>query len=222
MIKHHPNTNILFEYAAGSLGLAQSIAVAAHLHFCPHCRQQVGAFEELGAAVMLNADDPEVSDELFDSIMQKVESEDSMPAAAPKQADQPHDSLRGLPSVVAQIIGKKSNLQWKKLSKSLQIAPLKTGQHRCEVSLHKINAGGKVMSHDHKGLEYTLVLKGSFSDENGVYHPGDFLLKQPGEEHRPYATANRDCLCLTVVEAPVKFTGIFSRLLNPLLRLQPQ
>ena len=124
MIKHHPNTNILFEYAAGSLGLAQSIAVAAHLHFCPHCRQQVEAFEELGAAVMLNADDPEVSDELFDSIMQKVESEDSMLAAAPKQADQPHDSLRGLPSVVAQIIGKKKQSAMEKIIQILANCPL--------------------------------------------------------------------------------------------------
>ena len=43
------------------------------------------------------------------------------------------------------------------------------------MALHKICAGGKTPKHDHEGLEYTVVLKGSFSDENAVYREGDFL-----------------------------------------------
>jgi len=232
MIRHHPSTNLLSEYAAGSLGLAQSIAVSSHLHFCHQCRQQTEAFESLGGAVfdqLKNESMPDVSDDIFEATLQRVETGQKVQAAQNSQTalegekSKPTQlSFPELPPILNKLIGKKSSLSWKKLSQSLQIAPLKTGQHLCEVSLHKISAGGKVMAHDHKGLEYTLVLKGSFSDENGMYQPGDFLLKKPGEEHRPYAAANRDCICLTVVEAPVKFTGLFSRLLNPFLKVQPQ
>ena len=157
--------------------------------------------------------------------MQKAMSakkQDGMQSCDAKNTQATQAFSTDLPPVISKLIGKKSSLSWQKLSQSLKIARLKTGQNSCEVSLHKISAGGKVMAHDHNGPEYTLVLKGSFSDENGMYQPGDFLLKQPGEEHKPYAAANRDCLCLTVIEAPVKFTGLLGRLLNPFIRLQPQ
>lgn len=224
MIKHHPSTNILAEYAAGSLGFAQSIAVAAHLHFCSHCRQQVQLLEQLGGSLIHEPVDSEkyqVSEDLFDKVLQEIDS-DKVQAAAKPQIQHRRSSLADLPPIVADLIGNRTSLPWRKLSKSLQIASIKTGQSDCEVSLHKISAGGKVMAHDHRGMEYTLVLKGSFSDEDGVYQVGDFLLRQPGEEHKPAAAANRDCICLTVVEAPVRFTGLFSRMLNPFLRIQPQ
>lgn len=237
MIRHHPNTNLLSEYAAGSLGLAQSIAVSSHLHFCHQCRQQVEAFEALGGAVFGQLKDgqmAEVSDAVFEATLSRIQGSGDQDTQSEQASEHRHGddqtdtvepnktSFPDLPPLVGKLIGRKSALNWKKLSQSLQIAPLKTGQNLCEVSLHKISAGGRVMAHDHKGMEYTLVLKGSFSDEDGMYQPGDFLLRKPGEEHSPYAAANRDCICLTVVEAPVKFTGLFSRLLNPFLRVQPQ
>lgn len=220
MIKHHPNTNTLSEYAAGSLDIAASLAVAAHLHFCPHCRKHVESMQTLGGVVMENTPPVAVEDSVLSGVLARIDSGDAIEEAKTSEA-KPSASLGDLPPVVAKVIGQKSTLSWKKLTSSLQIAPLKTGQGKAEVSLHKISAGGKVMEHDHRGMEYTLVLKGSFSDEDGVYQPGDFILKQPGDVHRPYAAANRDCLCLTVVEAPVRFTGLLGWLINPFLRLNP-
>lgn len=223
MIKHHPNPNILAEYAAGTLGFAQSIAVSAHLHFCSQCRHQVHSLEQLGGALFQEeppSNHYDVSDAVFEQVMQTIDSDSATPAR--RKQDSPPPSLSELPPIVANLVGSAKALTWKSLSRSLQIATIKTGQHQCEVSLHKISAGGKVMSHDHRGMEYTLVLKGSFSDEDGVYQVGDFLLRQPGEEHTPAAASNRDCICLTVVEGPVRFTGWLSRLLNPFLKIQPQ
>jgi putative transcriptional regulator len=65
-----------------------------------------------------------------------------------------------------------------------------------------------------------VVLKVSFSDEDGVYHPGDFIVREAGEIHRPCATLNDDCICLSVLEAPIKLTGI-KRIFNPFLRFSP-
>lgn len=224
MIKYHPNINTLAEYAAGSLDTAASIAVSAHLHFCHQCKKQVQNLQQIGGTILDQSLTADVGSSVLDSLMKKIDEMESspQPSSASIQDEPPLDSgLAGLPPVVTKLIGNRNQLQWKKLTSSLQIAPLKTGQSQAEVSLHKIAAGGKVMEHDHRGQEYTLVLKGSFSDEKGVYQPGDFLLKQPGEVHKPYAAANRDCICLTVVEAPVRFTGFWGKLLNPFLRLNP-
>lgn len=222
MIHYHPSINTLTEYAAGSLDTAAAIAVSAHLYFCPHCRQQVERLQVVGGTLIEQQQaSAAISPDLLDQVLQRI---DQLPETEPPttKAPAPRDqALAGFPPVVAKLIGNRRQLQWKKLTSALQIASLETGQSRSEVSLHRINAGGKVLEHDHRGLEYTLVLKGSFSDENGVYHPGDFLMKQPGEVHRPYAAANRDCICLTVVEAPVRFTGFWGLLLNPFLKLNP-
>lgn len=220
MIKHHPNINLLTEYVAGGLGIAQSISISAHIHLCKQCREQASKFEALGASVLNSASKEDISEDLLASVLNKIDQ----PVADTFKIEEPRttpQSLAGLPPVLVGLIGNKASLKWKKLSKSLQVARLRTGQRSCEVSLHKIRAGGKILEHDHSGSEYTLVLKGSFSDENGIYQPGDFIHKQAGDVHRPYAAANRDCLCLTVSEAPVQFTGSFVKWLNPFIKIQP-
>ncbi|RYZ78888.1 MAG: transcriptional regulator, partial [Moraxellaceae bacterium] len=98
---------------------------------------------------------------------------------------------------------------------------LVTGQNQYEVAFQRITSGGKVIEHDHRGLEVTLVLHGSFSDEGGVYNEGDFLVRNPGDVHRPTATQNQDCLCLSVTEAPVSVTGFFGKFINPFLTIKP-
>ncbi|GLS25391.1 ChrR family anti-sigma-E factor [Marinibactrum halimedae] len=240
MIHHHPSTNLLAEYSAGATGIAESLAIATHLHYCSECRQQVKAMQQVGGNFFDSAERLGVSDEALTSLFEKIdliESQQrhehchSLASALPqnsastnaiitnKRHHQP--ALASLPPVIAKLVGNPSKLRWKMLSPSLKVAHLKTGQTRCEVSLIKIRAGGKVMEHDHGGNEFTVVLNGAFSDANGVYKEGDFLHKVPGESHSPNATANANCVCLTVSDAPIKFTGFIGKLLNPFLTLQP-
>jgi len=113
-----------------------------------------------------------------------------------------------------------ASLNWNNLSSSLKVAPISVGETRYELALHKISAGGKVPEHDHNGQEITVVLKGSFSDEDGVYQTGDFLTKNPGDSHRPMAAQNDDCICLSVSEGPIKLKGL-KRVFNPFLSFSP-
>ena len=66
----------------------------------------------------------------------------------------------------------------------------------------------------------TLVLEGGFSDADGNYHEGDFLLRTPGEVHAPTALQSEDCICLAVLDAPLKFTDWKFRWMNPFLKLR--
>lgn len=216
MIKHHPDDNLLTEFSAGTLAFGQSIAVSAHLHYCSRCRARVASLNTLGADLLQHSEPEQVSDALLASVMDKLDQEPSpepvptAPVAAQK------------PRVLEKILASNGPEKWEFLTPSLHMARLKTGQQEFEVSLHRIKAGGSVAEHDHKGTEITLVLEGSFSDEAGIYNEGDFLLREAGQVHRPLASRDAPCICLSVVAAPVKMTGAFARLLNPFLSFRPQ
>jgi putative transcriptional regulator len=117
--------------------------------------------------------------------------------------------------------GDLTDLVWKKITSTLRISYLKTGDPNYEFALYHIKAGGRIPEHTHRGSEMTLVLEGGFSDADGSYHQGDFLLRQPSDVHAPTAVQSEDCICLAVLDAPLKFTGWKYRWMNPFLQLRP-
>ncbi len=225
MITHHPDDNFLAEYASGGLAWALSVSVSAHLQMCPRCRQKVANLNTIGGA-LLNASiaEPCLTDD-FQQLMQRIDRHDSSTVVSQGESRQSFSStdpmLSHLPKIIETLLGKSQALKWKRVSGSLKAAQLTTGQSDYEVAFQRISSGGKVVEHDHRGLEVTLVLKGSFSDEQGIYTEGDFLVRNTGEVHRPTATLNQDCLCLSVVAAPVRVTGFLGVLINPFLSFKP-
>jgi putative transcriptional regulator len=211
----HPDETMLLEFSAGTLATAPSICVSAHLHFCSKCRTQLLRLDQVGAQLMTEAKPLEMKEDAFDTLMANLDSS--------KQISAKVDSKRtGYPFSVSKLM--KNNLvsqTWKRLSASVDVARFETGQNEFEVALHKICAGGKTPKHDHHGLEYTVVLKGSFSDENAVYREGDFLVRQPGDVHQPMGAQNGECICLSALSAPIKLTNPLGFLMKPWLRINP-
>ena len=119
--------------------------------------------------------------------------------------------LRYLPTSLA-------DLPWQRQTKEISKFDLTSlvNVKGFQVALQKISAGAKVPKHTHKGFEYTVILSGGFSDELGVYHEGDFIARDASHKHSPTALQNEDCICLTVLNAPLKFTGWY-RVLNPFM-----
>jgi putative transcriptional regulator len=73
--------------------------------------------------------------------------------------------------------------------------------------------------HTHRGREYTLVLAGGFKENGSQYGVGDFTLRDASDVHRPVVDSDEECVCLIVLDAPIKLTGILGRLVNPFLRM---
>lgn len=231
MSAHHPDDLTLLEYSAGSLGLAQALAVSVHLGFCLQCQSQLRKLNALGgillsetgpASVGANDDQiPEQSDvqtkeldEGFDSLMARIGSE-KPEARKPSEttANRYHNPLeKYLPSAM-------DDLNWQQQTREIAKFDLTNivDMGSARVALQKIKAGAKVPVHTHRGNELTVVLKGGFSDELGVYHAGDYIARDPSHHHSPTALQNEDCICLTVLDAPMRFTGPLMRWLNPLL-----
>ena len=215
MTHFHPDEIMLLEFSAGTLATAPSICVSAHLHFCSQCRAQLLRLDQVGSHLLSEAEPLEVEDDVFDAVMAKLDS----PAESQPEASK---SRRDYPFSVGKLINYNLVSQtWKRLSGSVDVARFETGQNDFEVALHKICAGGKTPKHDHQGLEYTVVLKGSFSDESAVYREGDFLVRQPGDVHQPMGAQNGECICLSALSAPIKLTNPLGFLMKPWLRINP-
>ena len=215
-IKHHPSRAMLVDFSAGNLGTAESICVSAHLHFCDQCRNELMRLDQVASQLMTEAEPQTIDEDLFDAVMSKI---DALPEAPTKveteeKSDFPH-------SVTKLINETKSAPNWRRMSSSVDVARVQTGQNKFEVALHRICAGGKTPHHGHNGTEFTVVLKGSFSDEQAVYSEGDFLLRGPGDEHQPMGAQNGECICLSALAAPIKLSSPLGFLMKPWLRINP-
>lgn len=54
----------------------------------------------------------------------------------------------------------------------------------------------KIPQHTHRGMESTLILHGGFSDEDGHYEAGDYLVKDASIKHSPYTQKERTACVL--------------------------
>ena len=215
-IKHHPSHSMLVDFSAGNLGTAESICVSAHLHFCDQCRNELMRLDQVASQLMTEAEPQTIDEDLFDSVMSKI---DALPEAPTKvEIEEKSD----FPHTVAKLINEtESAPNWRRMSSSVDVARFQTGQNKFEVALHRICAGGKTPHHGHNGTEFTVVLKGSFSDEQAVYSEGNFLLRGPGDEHQPMGAQNGECICLSALAAPIKLSSPLGFLMKPWLRINP-
>jgi len=219
-VRLHPDANLLVEYSSGSLSPALAVSVSTHLHYCMRCQAQVSTLNEIGGELLNDVAAEQVSGSCLSSVMSRLEVLDSDDREEIKVTPATELLASSLPPLVSKLLPV-GGAKWRRLSPSLKVARLPVGEQRFELALHQIKAGGKAPTHDHSGQEITVVLQGSFSDDEGVYHEGDFIIREPGHVHTPVATANCSCVCLSVLEAPIQMVGTFKRLLNPFLSFEP-
>ena len=214
MVNHHPSTDLLMEYGAGTLPVAQAACVSAHLNYCNKCRCSHEQMQSIGGALLESLTPVTVAESVLDNVLARLD--DPAPLSFDHKA--PGQTLSSLLQRV--INGDFSQLVWKKVTKSLSISYLSTGDGAHEFALYRIAAGGRIPEHRHGGSEMTLVLEGGFSDGHGSYHPGDFVYHHGEDCHAPVAFESEDCICLAVLDAPLRFTGWQYRWMNPFLQLR--
>jgi putative transcriptional regulator len=217
---NHPDDMTLMDYAAGSLSIPQALAVSVHLFFCHECRSLAKNFNHLGGALLETIKPASADANAFDALMASLEAQPT-PVRAERHTQASGEEkiaptfanplARYLPASI-------DNLPWQRQTREISQFDLTSlvNVKGFRVALQKIKAGAKIPLHTHKGIEYTVLLSGGFSDEMGVYHAGDFIARDASHFHSPVALQNEDCVCLTVLSAPLKFTGWY-RLLNPFM-----
>lgn len=208
---YHPEYDQLLEFSAGTLEPSISLCVSVHLEYCEQCRLQLAKMDTLGGIMFEQLSSEPADDALLDTIFERIDSKQAS-SAGQVQFETACDS--DIPDPVKKLVGYDlDSLKWRKHGSRVKSATL-IEHDGLKASLIRINAGAAIPKHDHRGKEYTVILSGSFSDNHGVYKRGDFVVCRPGEPHSPTATADQDCLCLAVLDAPMRFANPVVELIN--------
>lgn len=212
MTRHHPDSLSLMEYSAGNLSEPHALCIRLHLDKCTHCRSRVDTLDSLGAVMMEQQPKVSVSETMFDDILAKIDS-----TPAPEQPAKVVPKISLLQKLLGEDI---NNLPWKRQLGDVSVLDIteKFPGQKEQVVLQKLVAGGKAPAHTHRGTETTIVLQGAFADQKGVFNQWDFVVLTDQDEHKPVAVGCEDCITLSVLSAPVKLTGKFTRMLNPFIR----
>ena len=221
MVSKHPSPELLVEYVSGALSIARAISITTHLHFCQNCRQATVLLTEIGGHLLRESDVLTVSDGLLEKVLTNLDESAGEGQVTGREVVSPPDQVIASLPLFVQRFFPDGCIKWRFVSPSLKTASISVGEEAYELAVDLINAGGKAPEHDHRGREITVVLKGSFSDAEGVYHSGDFMTREVGSVHRPFASLNEPCICLSVLSAPIKLTGL-NRIFNPFLSFSPR
>jgi len=212
MINFHPDNALLAAYAADTLPLSMTLAVAIHIEFCPSCAKRVADLESQLAANVLVANNvfPLHEAHLFDDMLSFILEQPA--AVMPTQAAEPTIEIQGQSFWLPRALRHISRQNWQKMGNVSRSRLLLDESSTGRASLMYLAAGAAVPTHTHRGMELTLPITGVFRDELGEYIPGDFILRNAEIAHQPQS--KEGCLCFALLDAPVQFTQGLPRLLN--------
>ena len=213
MIKHHLTDKILLAYSAGQLSEAFNLVVATHISLCDECRVTMSSFEALGGVLLESETVEDITAPDLQATIALIEA--TVPAARVTSPRQPTETPFPLSAYIGESL---DAIKWKPVGMGVKQAILKTSAAATARLLY-IPAGMAVPDHGHGGTELTLVLRGAYSDETAHFKRGDVEIADEKMHHTPVADTHSDCICLAVTDAPLKFSGVLPRLLQPLLRI---
>jgi len=208
--EHHPHEELLLDHASGALAAAPALLVATHLALCPRCRAGVAALEAAGADLIDTAEAAPIDEALLERALARLNGQDAPPAPGPRAW--PPQPLRDY------LPGGLDELPWRRRLSGVYGCPLPGVGRGGKVEMLRIQPGRSVPHHTHRGVEMTLVLDGSYTDALGRFARGDVCVADEAIAHRPVADRGPDCICLTVTDGVLRFSGPFGWIANPLQR----
>ncbi len=225
---HHPSDALLVAYGAGSLGEGLSLAVAVHLAHCPDCRATLAEVEALGGALLEDLPPAPLESLSLAATLDRLEREEAPGNPCKAMRIRPRCSRPAapaaasptLPSPLRAYVPSLEDLSWQRLAPGVRrVELLPRTSSGGAAQLLRIAPGTALPHHGHGGLELTVVLSGHFADELGRYGPGDLAEVDGDTNHQPIADSHRDCVCLIATDAPLRFTGLMGRLMQPFIGL---
>jgi len=202
--RHHPDDAMLLAHAAGGLDGPMSLILASHLTFCGRCRQQVRRQEQIGGALLEDLPPVAMDEAALDRALAGLDEPFASFAAQPSNDNTPAPLRAALGRDLSQA-------RWRKMGPKLGYVTL---YRRGPVAVRLLRGapGTDVGRHSHAGAEYTLVLRGGYTDETGSYGPGDFQTASGDVRHNPVADSGEDCINLSVTTGPLQFEGLVQKI----------
>ena len=210
MIQHHPDEALLLAYAGGGADEAVSLIVATHMAFCTDCRARAARLEAIGGSLLQDLQPAPLSKDALQSALAKLDE------IKPLERRARPASRDGTPEVLRNYIGGDlRDMRWRPVGPDLSYVSL---FRRGGVTARLLRGvpGAQTGAHRHSGQEYTLVLRGGFSDVTGSYAPGDLQVMAGEMRHNPVADPGEDCINLAVTTGALKFESLLRKIVAPL------
>lgn len=194
-----PSDDILLKYASGVLDPALRLLVDQHVELHPSTRRRIDDFMAFGGQMLAAEKPAPMTAGSLDRALARIaaQPQPAAPAAAWPPLDSLHWRWAGPGRSIASIAVSGSNLQ----AYALRIAP-----------------GKAMLQHSHAESEWTLIVQGSYRDENGEYHAGAFIEEDSQTVHSPVATGDQECICLAVMSGPLTAPGLMGTVARWLMR----
>ena len=203
----------LFDYGAGALEEAWSLAIAAHLSFCTSCRSAAEQFEALGGITLEDLSPSELDANSLAVCLKKLD------AQAPEGKEFSVSKDSSLPGVLQKYVGPDlDQIQWKSIGGGVKQAIIPT-KGKATARLLRIPPGVAVPEHSHNGTELTVVLAGSYADGPRRFERGDIQKANTEVHHSPSVVGAEECVCLVATDAPLKFKSNVPRVVQKFINL---
>lgn len=218
--RHHLDPATLVSYAAGALAQELAVVVATHLDGCAHCRRQAVAADRIGGLLVEHQQPAAATPDavLRERMLARLDQTETPPVrvhalsaeAAPSDPDR-------LPTPLHPYFGASySALQWRWMSPGVHCIRAEGTE---TLLLLKIAPGKSMPLHGHGASEVTQILRGAYDDVLGHFGPGDVADLDDAIEHQPVTSPGVPCICVSALDAPLRFDSWLVRKLQPLFKL---
>ena len=208
-IRHTIPDDLLMGYAAGVLPQPFDLVIATHVSLSDDARARLASFEAVGGAMLDDMDSADIAEDSLEQTMARIAGMPPTPRMRPSNGI--------FPAPLRQVIGgDETAVKWRSLGLGARQSVI-CSDGEATARLICIPAGQAMPQHTHRGLEMTLVLKGAFRDEDGIYARGDVEVADQQVDHRPIAEPGEDCICLIATDGRLKFNGLLPRIAQPFL-----
>lgn len=223
MAKHHPNEEILLDYATGGLSEPGTILVASHIALAPESRERVRDLEAIGGALLESVDlEVPAEDERWSVGLSELMSRLDEPEAGGQEAEQPAErgvvaaDMESFPQPLLDR-ARSAGGRWHYFMPGAEYLDLGADDSGAHAYLLKVKPGKTMPQHTHENEEWVMILSGQMLDGDMVYERGDVQVNDASVDHKPMAGQDEPCICMVVTHGAMKLTGKYSRWLNPLL-----
>jgi putative transcriptional regulator len=208
---HHPSSDRLIEYAAGSLSRERRLVVGAHLRVCPICTREVAVVEAVGGVLLDALPAASMASDALAHALARIER------PAPPRAARPPAMPDWIDAPAIVLDAARRRKRW--AAPGVWVAPVTGGPFGRRSYLLSMAAGMGVPRHTHRGLELVCVLKGALEDRGVIYGPGDFCESDESVEHQPRVTDAGECVCFAAVDASLVARDWVGRVFQPLVMI---
>ena len=198
-------------YAAGALDPALQLMIETQAELRADVRTRLAQADVVAGAFLEQERPAPMSFGAMERALAAIdtaeEEDDRRNSRAAARAGEALNELIRLPEPLRdRVLSDAADKGWKFAGPGLRIMPLDT-RGEATAELLRIEPGCGSPAHSHKGVEYTLVLAGGFTDETGSYGPGDISIAGPDTLHRPIADEGEVCFALAVRDGGLAFKG---------------